>query len=1285
MHHAPFAFTLTALGASLVLVAAAPQPLHAAENAPPATESQAVAPLMRQANFLLAHGRADLARGVLQKVLAVQPDHEGALLLLGDLELRSNQNAAAQSLLERLQRTQPNSAVTREMETLWRLYTTDRLRLTQLRQLRAGGKTAQARVLARQLFPDDAPPGSLASEFADLLADTPARRQAAARALSGKVARDGSPRDRFALYNLQAADRATLAPALRGYGQLAEEHSIPADQLIGPWSAALQRARAGQAGAEGRRLAAEQAPLYNRTMPSELRIAQADRRRSSGDGAPEPVVQARERGYAALSARHHEDAEAAFREALRLRPEDASSRAGLGIVRLREGRYADARQWLEQAIARTRDPAARRDWTDLAASARYWDQVGQARELIAAERHDVADALLSDTIPLQPEQTEATLLLAGVRSVRGQDASADRLYADVLARDPSETRAWRGRLALGMRDPAAPTSPDTWLDEAQTQARRLNVPPGDLIDAGALRAAADRELAQGRASAALRLLERGVAMLGQDAWLRHDLAKLYLRDGLPDLAKSVMDEGLAQAPQDPQMRYAAALIALSSDREADALATLDAIPPESRDASQAQLATTARFEGAMRQYREALARGDRDGTSAALATAERNTGGEATRQLRLARAELGAGHAEAARRRIDTLDRSALSFDDRIALATLQADAGRETEALRSFDQLAQQAGEPAQALAVLQAQEGVALDRIDRAQSAARPADAHRIAETSLQAWPVDDARVARPRAQAQARLWLAARAPDRALATLDATPAPTTPATEAWAWQRVRIRALADSGRRDEAIASLTALHRQTTQAPHSEPLQDAVLATDIDQPALAREWLRPLLAARPHDPDVRLEAARQSRRAGRYNEAMAHLKAAAPATPAAANGSTAAAVPSPAVQSAMNALEARRQPQVEVGWMQSQYSGNDGISSMRAREVPLVVTWPVGYDGHVFAQVDAVKLEAGTLRPGGLGVPDFGTLLFDSTSTSGGLPAPQNAQGANVGFGWLEDRQRFDLGMIGVGMPVRNVVGGWQRSITRNLTDIGIEVARRVEARSLMTYVGATDPRTGQVWGGVTQTFAALRLSQPLDDVYTLSTRLKLSFYDGQHVQRNTAWQWRSVIDRDVVRSEPLNLNVGVAAMFWQFQRNAGFYSYGHGGYYSPQRYFSLAVPVELTGRQGTWSYLLRASLGHSWTHEDGAPYYPLDPALQQSPALTSPDPRYAGGSGGGLGGSLRAGLEKRLTPQWSLGAWLDIERSEDYSPTRAMIYLRHFFKPQSAPVPVPPQPVVPYSQF
>ena len=35
---------------------------------------------------------------------------------------------------------------------------------------------------------------------------------------------------------------------------------------------------------------------------------------------------------------------------------------------------------------------------------------------------------------------------------------------------------------------------------------------------------------------------------------------------------------------------------------------------------------------------------------------------------------------------------------------------------------------------------------------------------------------------------------------------------------------------------------------------------------------------------------------------------------------------------------------------------------------------------------------------------------------------------------------------------------------------------------------------------------------------------------------------------------------------------YSKNLRYYTFGHGGYFSPQRYFSLSLPVEWSGRSG-----------------------------------------------------------------------------------------------------------------
>ena len=72
-------------------------------------------------------------------------------------------------------------------------------------------------------------------------------------------------------------------------------------------------------------------------------------------------------------------------------------------------------------------------------------------------------------------------------------------------------------------------------------------------------------------------------------------------------------------------------------------------------------------------------------------------------------------------------------------------------------------------------------------------------------------------------------------------------------------------------------------------------------------------------------------------------------------------------------------------------------------------------------------------------------------------------------------------------------------------------------------------------------------------------------------------------------------------------------------------------------------------------------------------------------FGGGSGGGFSYTLLAALEYRITPHWVVGGRVSIDRSQDYAPNVGILYLRYFFSKQHGPVPYPPRPVTPYSQY
>jgi hypothetical protein len=182
-------------------------------------------------------------------------------------------------------------------------------------------------------------------------------------------------------------------------------------------------------------------------------------------------------------------------------------------------------------------------------------------------------------------------------------------------------------------------------------------------------------------------------------------------------------------------------------------------------------------------------------------------------------------------------------------------------------------------------------------------------------------------------------------------------------------------------------------------------------------------------------------------------------------------------------------------------------------------------------------------------------------------------------------------------------------------------------------------------------------------------------------GRQVQRNQRTQLRWAADQDVLRTPHHRVNAGLSVTLTRHVHDLSEYTWGQGGYYSPQRLASISMPVEWSGRLGAWSWLGRGSLSWSASSSGDTDYFPGHPALQaQAGNLV-----YKGSRGTGFSASLRGGLEHQTTRNLALGAWLELDRSEDYAPTHLLLYARYFFDPVRVPLEKRARPVQAYSSY
>lgn len=380
----------------------------------------------------------------------------------------------------------------------------------------------------------------------------------------------------------------------------------------------------------------------------------------------------------------------------------------------------------------------------------------------------------------------------------------------------------------------------------------------------------------------------------------------------------------------------------------------------------------------------------------------------------------------------------------------------------------------------------------------------------------------------------------------------------------------------------------------------------------------------------------------------------------------------------------IEARRQVWIEGGQQTLEKNATEGISSLHGWERPMVAWIPRGYDGHYVLHVDQVQLDAGELPLQRDSARNYGQVAAwpEGDYRLGGTR--QRSTGTNVGFGFVGDNLEWDIGATGIGFPVTNLVGGVSHSDSTDDFNYQFGVSRRPLTGNLMTYAGAHDPITGAVWGGVVATGLSARVST---DIGPYSTSLSASYalLTGKNVRRNTRLQLRWAADRDVWQSSHSTVNLSLAVSAWRYGHDLSEFSWGHGGYYSPRNYLSLALPLEWSGRNGALTWLVRGAVSASRSSSRDSNFFPTNPALQAQASDLGGQPVYLGGRSTGLGRSFRAAIEYDLSQQLTLGAQLDLDRSAYYAPTSLLFYARYRFHPVLVPPENRPRPVQTYSSF
>lgn len=588
--------------AAVSLLMSAPG-LALAQAAPQQQSDAAIAALVQQGRYW-QNRQAERAAEAWKKLLSIDSGNAEALAGLGRLAVAAKKPAEARGYLERLRAAHPGSpqlaALEMDIDTG---SGAGQAELDDARLLVRQKRMEEAVAKYKSLFKGREPVGPLAVEYYSVLGYASGGRDEAIAGLQ-RILRT-SPND--------AQARTTLA----GFRLLTEKTRLEAMRTL------LAESRKPDGGGAGEQLRqsmgwlgspppAAYQPIFREYLAAnpddtELREQLAGRGpKLPGQGvagrggqnkaqsggtvqkrlAPEALHTAD--GYALVRNNKFAEADAEFTEAIRINPRYADAVGGLGLLRFKQERFAEAKTLLKRVY----DLDGQEGWKILLDTVTYWELLNQADVARNAGRFEEAERLLKQalTIKLEEDDTNAENRLASLYNDMDRPEEAERIYRKVLQREPDDMQALSGLVGT-LSKTGRPGEALAMIDDMSTEQRAS-------LDVNRLRAevalAEGRTfVAQGQDPNAREKFQQAVELQPDNGWMNLELARLELRNGARASGTQQMESLLERKPQDANVLYTTALYRGDLRDWAGVLELLERIAPAERTRAHATLQRAA--------------------------------------------------------------------------------------------------------------------------------------------------------------------------------------------------------------------------------------------------------------------------------------------------------------------------------------------------------------------------------------------------------------------------------------------------------------------------------------------------------------------------------------------------------------------------------------------------------------------------------------------------------------------------------------------------------------------
>ncbi|WP_157056210.1 tetratricopeptide repeat protein, partial [Candidatus Burkholderia verschuerenii] len=399
--------------------------------------------LIDQGKYWQAHKRGDLAEQAWQKVLRINPKQPDALFGMGMVLADRRDGSGAQQYLAQLRQVAPTYPNIDELgRRLGETSSRDQT-VNDARRLAQSGQSASAVQEYKRAIDGKPATPELQLEYYQALAATPQGWDEARRGLD-QLARQNPDDPRYAL---AYAQHLTYRDSTRRDG-IERLEKLAGDNSVGAAAKKSWRQALLWLGAR-----ASDGPLYQaylQTSPDDAAVkarfdsmVQQDasaRERAQANAAVDARGRVVAEGFAAVDRGDLVTAQARFSSVLASSPNDADALGGMGVVALRQERFAEARNYLERA-SRAGNPVR---WKNALTSATYWTYTSDAIGARSNGQIAQAKSLFERAIAVNPSDVTAQTLLGEMLLANGDPRGAEAAYRMALRRQADNPDAIRG-------------------------------------------------------------------------------------------------------------------------------------------------------------------------------------------------------------------------------------------------------------------------------------------------------------------------------------------------------------------------------------------------------------------------------------------------------------------------------------------------------------------------------------------------------------------------------------------------------------------------------------------------------------------------------------------------------------------------------------------------------------------------------------------------------------------------------------------------------------------------